>query len=393
MERERDSSFNLGESALYAEAFVLGQDWPTAANQYPPRSARRPPRPEHAGAPTPNDLRSALDSPALPDLSSGAQWTIRVRDNGSPTTGTDYDSSTDSQPNYDANGDGKLWVRADGVAKGRSRSIVGLLQLEELGESVAQNVITAGHFYTSNNGNKVIVDTQGNSATGSQVVVRCTPDRGRAATPAAGASGTTRTRRPGVARTGSTPCRSTPNAMTPAQVAPVQGRGDRERHLLTPTLPAEPHRAGRVRGDELHDHLRQNTYKDDYNTARLARVRDLHGRHPGPRRRQGDLLRLRVHAQPARRTSTMTRFIMHANGTLAGGVSVDGKGGVEAGSDKFNIIFDGAGLRLARDPRHRRPGAEQLARAHAGDLSGGPQAGHRAGPFAPKGTEPSCRVA
>ena len=35
VERERDSSFNLGESALYAEAFVLGRDWPTAANQYP----------------------------------------------------------------------------------------------------------------------------------------------------------------------------------------------------------------------------------------------------------------------------------------------------------------------------------------------------------------------
>ncbi len=39
--------------------------------------------------------------------------------------------------------------------------------------------------------------------------------------------------------------------------------------------------------------------------------------------------------------NTMTRFIMHANGTLVVGVSVDGKGGVEAGSDKFNIIFDG----------------------------------------------------
>ena len=47
------------------------------------------------GCPTPSDLRSALDSPALPDLSSGAQWTIRVRDNGSPATGTDYDSTTD----------------------------------------------------------------------------------------------------------------------------------------------------------------------------------------------------------------------------------------------------------------------------------------------------------
>ena len=180
VERERDSSFNLGESALYAEAFVLGRDWPTAANQYPPECTETT-EAGTRGCPTPNDLRSALDSPALPDLSSGARWTIRVRDNGSPATGTDYDSSTDVEPTYDANGDGKLWVRADGVAKGHSRSIVGLLQRERARRVGRPERDHGGALLHLQRGNKVIVDTQGNSATGSQVVVRCTPGAGRAA--------------------------------------------------------------------------------------------------------------------------------------------------------------------------------------------------------------------
>ena len=83
VERERDSSFNLGESAFYAEAFVLGQDWPTAANPYPEVCTETTPDPT-PGCPTPDDLRSALDTPGLPDLSSDAKWTIMVRDNGTP---------------------------------------------------------------------------------------------------------------------------------------------------------------------------------------------------------------------------------------------------------------------------------------------------------------------
>jgi Tfp pilus assembly protein PilX len=337
VERERDSSFNLGESALYAEAFVLGRDWPSAAGQYPP-SCTETTAPGTRGCPTPSDLTGALDSPGLPDLASGAQWTIRVRDNGSPTTGTDYDSSTDSQPNYDANGDGKLWVRADGVAKGRSRSIVGLLQLEELGESVAQNVITAGHFYTSNSGRKVVVDTQGSSAGGSQVVVRCAPGPGE---PQAGSSCT------GYDQDGSpsqvSPDRvysvpSTPNSMTAEQVARfrTEAIANGTYHTQCP-----PSLTGKVVFVETTSTVTCDQYKNDYNTPDL----------PGLVIFTNGILHLGgnkttyyglIHMlNPPDGQNTMARLIMHANGTLVGGVSVDGKGGVEAGSDKFNIIFDG----------------------------------------------------
>jgi Tfp pilus assembly protein PilX len=338
VEGERDSSFNLGESALYAEAFILGKDWPTASNPYPNRQCTEEVTVVTRGCPTLSDIQDALDSPGIPDLASGARWTIRVRDNGSPSTGNDYDSSTDSQPNYDANNDGKLWVRADAVAKGRTRSIVALLQLERLSESVAQNVITAGHFYTSNAGNKVVVDTQGSSATGSQVVVRCTPDLGE---PAAGSACIGYDRPKGQVspdRVYSEP--TTPNAMTPEQVDRFKANAIKERTYYKDECPESL--TGRYVFVETDSTITCDNYKGDYNTAAL----------PGSVIFTDGILELGMNKttyygfvymlNPPDGTNTMTRLIMHANGTLQGAVSVDGNGGVEAGSDKFNIIFDGA---------------------------------------------------
>jgi Tfp pilus assembly protein PilX len=337
VERERDSSFNLSESGLYAEAFVLGRDWPTAANPYPTSQCTDTTAAGTRGCPTPSDLRDAVDSSALPDLASGAQWTIRVRDNGSPTV-NDYDSSTDSQPNYDANGDGKLWVRADAVAKGRTRSIVGLLQREKLGQSVAQNVITAGHFYTSNSGNKVVVDTQGPSATGSQVVVRCVPgpDEPQARSGCIGYDDDQSRTQVSPDRVYSVP--STPNAMTDAQVESFKADA-----IVAGTYfqscPASL--TGKIVFVEPPDGttVHCDGYKDAYNSASS----------PGALIITNGTLELSGNKtiyygfvyMLNRQGSSGDVFTVHANATLQGGVAVDGNGAVRTGSDKVNIIFDG----------------------------------------------------
>jgi Tfp pilus assembly protein PilX len=338
IERERDSSFNLAESAFYAETFVLGRDWPTAANPYSSTACTHNTSAPTRGCPMAADLRRALDTQALPDLSTGAEWTISVHDNGSPATGNDYDSSTDSQPAWDANNDGKLWVRADGVAKGRSRSIVGLLELETLGESVAQNVITAGHFNTSNDGNKVIVDTQGASATGSQVVVRCQP-------PPPPASPTDNTCIDYESAKGQvSPDRvysdpSTQNSMTPEQVARFKTQAVANGTYFT-SCPQSL--TGQVVFVETTSTINCKYNEGDFNTPTSPGIviftngiLELGG---GKVTYNGLVYML----NPPDGSNPMTRLIMHANGTLRGGVSVDGNGGVDAGSDKFNIIFDGA---------------------------------------------------
>jgi Tfp pilus assembly protein PilX len=342
IERERDSSFNLGESAFYAQAFILGRDWPTEeANQYP-EVCTEGTEAGTRGCPTPDDLRSALDSPALPDLSSDAEWTIRVRDNGSPATRTDYDHSTDDQPTYDFNGDDKLWVRADGVAKGHTRSIVGLLQREKLGESVAQNVITAGRFYTSNNGKKVIVDTQGNSATGSQVVVRCTPP-------------------PPPANPTDNACISyerdkgqvSPDRVYSGQQAPNMSKEQADRFEAearannTYYTSCPQSLSGRVVFVETSSMINCKYNGGVFNTQASPGLVVFTNGHlelgGGKVTYYGLVYMLNPDPRlvPLPLSTTATRFTMHANGTLVGGVSVDGDGGVDAGSDKFNIIFDG----------------------------------------------------
>jgi Tfp pilus assembly protein PilX len=338
VERERDSSFNLGESALYAEAFVLGRDWPTAeATQYPP-SCTEMIQTVTRGCPTRSDLQNAIDSSALPDLSSGAQWTIRVRDNANSS---DYESSTPDT--YDKDGDGKLWVRADAVAKGQSRSIVGLLQREELGESVAQNVITAGRFHTSNNGNKVIVDTQGNSATGSQVVVRCTPPL-PPADPTDNACISYERDKGQVS----------PDRVYSGQDAPNMSKEQADRFEAearannTYYTSCPQNLTGRVVFVETSSKINCKYNGGIFNTQAspgLVVFTNGHLELGGGKVTYYGLVYMlnpdpRLDPPPA--STSDTRFTMHANGTLVGGVSVDGDGAVDAGSDKFNIIFDSA---------------------------------------------------
>lgn len=168
-ERQRESSFDVGEAGLYSEEFQLGFAWPTKQTQQFPLVCTQ--ATTQANCPTPAALRAAMDSSNLVDLRNAEQWTIRVRDDKDPPNSDVYDSTIMSNDTtWDKNGDHKMWVRVDAVVQGHTRSLVALLQLEQFPEQFPQNVITAGSVHIENSGNKVLVDT-----TGSQVVVRCTP--------------------------------------------------------------------------------------------------------------------------------------------------------------------------------------------------------------------------
>jgi Tfp pilus assembly protein PilX len=178
-ERNRDSSFNLAESALYAQAFILSRNWPYTASPTGGAWVCTQAVTTDGICPSFNTIKNALDGANIPDFKTGMAWKLTVTDNGQPGNATTDYITNPSDPNYtnvayDANGDKRIWVRADGWAQGKERSLVALLQLETFKEPFPQNVITAGHFHTDNNGNKVLINTQGNSATGSQVVVHCT---------------------------------------------------------------------------------------------------------------------------------------------------------------------------------------------------------------------------
>jgi hypothetical protein len=184
-ERERESTINLAEGALYAQSFILAlpPSAPTGATEgWPGVGSRAYPTAGCAyntgGIQCPDDAALAnvaqtLNTPAsfqAADLSSPTtRWTTLIQDNGSPAS-SDYANATTAR--WDANKDGKVWVRASATVRGHVRTVVALMQIEKLPVPFPRTAISAGSFTITNNGNHggtPIVDTGG---TGIQV--RCT---------------------------------------------------------------------------------------------------------------------------------------------------------------------------------------------------------------------------
>lgn len=167
-ERKSESSFNLAEAALDAEVFVLGKDWPADdTGAY----VTCTPQSTSLNCPSAQLLASSYSGGDFTDRN----WTIQVRDD----TGTEYYDPTviPGQPSWDANGNAKLWVRADAHAASGNRAVVALVRRIDSTIPFPRNAITSGWFETTNNGNKVIVDTKGDTAQAAPVAVRC-PGRG-----------------------------------------------------------------------------------------------------------------------------------------------------------------------------------------------------------------------
>jgi hypothetical protein len=166
-ERERESSFALSEGALNAQIFMLSTQWPrTAAAAYPTCSQSTA---AQLRCPDPSTLVKAF---AGVDYNAGLKWTTEVHDNASTVTG-DRDQFYDdavvrSQPGYDENDDGLMWLRAQADIRGRKRTLVALIRAERLDLPFPRNVITANRLSVSNEGRKTVVLTNG-----SYLVLRC----------------------------------------------------------------------------------------------------------------------------------------------------------------------------------------------------------------------------
>ncbi len=170
-QRVRETAFNLAEAGLNAQIFSLSRDWPgigAVLTPYPTCTS---------GGAASSRCPSAAQIAALiptPDA-DGATWQTVVRDNSSAGTARFYsDSTTMTQPAYDSNGDGELWVRSTATAKGKTRTIVALVRAEQQEEDIPHAAIITGRLEISNMGNKYIIDASVGGGTPT-AVVRCTP--------------------------------------------------------------------------------------------------------------------------------------------------------------------------------------------------------------------------
>lgn len=170
-ERERESSFQMTEGVLNAQIYQLSVRWPgaTTATAYPSACT---PSTLHADCPTATTVQQSF---AGVDYGSSTDWVAQIRDNGGPSPNYWTDELLASQPSYDANDDNFLWVRASGVVRDRQRSLVALVEAENVTLNFPRATLVTGHFETSNSGNKVIIDTNGeaNQFSPGDIIVRC----------------------------------------------------------------------------------------------------------------------------------------------------------------------------------------------------------------------------
>jgi hypothetical protein len=168
-ERTREARFDLAESALNDEIFDLSRNWPaTAAGAYPDCTT------SSTTATTCPLASQLLSNFTGADFKNVTAWTVAVRDDGG-ASGSYYDDSvTPSQPHWDANGDGQVWIRAQGWIgnpgqSANSRVLIARVKVEQVPVTFPNAPFVAGAVGTSNSGNKTIIDGQGKPG-----IVRCT---------------------------------------------------------------------------------------------------------------------------------------------------------------------------------------------------------------------------
>lgn len=179
-ERLDESDFNLAQGALVSEMSILTARWPGGSGAAFPTQCTT--ASVSTQCPDPSMLTASYNSI---DYGSAPTWNVQVRDNNTATPDFYSDSGTSTQPHWDSNGDGKIWVRATATVKQHTQAVVGLIQVDKQTEQLPHSTLVAGSLAISNNGNKPLIctklpdDLSGKNCTSSSsqvgpVQVRCT---------------------------------------------------------------------------------------------------------------------------------------------------------------------------------------------------------------------------
>jgi type II secretory pathway pseudopilin PulG len=189
-EQAREAAFNLAEAALNAQVGQVSRLWPgdkEVEELYYPASCTAATSAATNGCPSAASLSAAYPKTGSGTCAAGTpgdawgsslsnQWTTYVRDDGpvgapSPLFSSAIDKSL---PTWDANHDGKVWVRSVGVVQCHVVALVTLVSQQFIATNFPHNAATGNWFDTSNNGNKVIVNTLGKASQAGGVSMRCT---------------------------------------------------------------------------------------------------------------------------------------------------------------------------------------------------------------------------
>lgn len=344
-ERVRESSFNLGEGTLTSQAFLLSSSgWPGSAQTAFVSSCG--PASTDARCPGQATIESSFDQS---DYAADPVWTTQVRDDGdAPPAGTAcntdvpdpfYSDAVSSNPTYDANCNGEVWVRSDAEVQGEPRSVVGKVKVEQVDEEFPENVVTAGKFATGNNGNKVIVDRQGAEAAPAPIAVRCAQ-----ATPGCTTYRNGQVSPPGITYNWPGQTLGEPYALDRLR-AKAQSYGSSAYFAsgCPPSL-ASPYRIVFIEQTPAGGcSYPGNTVWNSASKPGLVVVAN------GKLRIGGFFYGLIYMANGLPGGTPSSDYVLEFQGnvTVRGAIAVDGPGGVQVGQDKVNLVFDD---QIFRDP-------------------------------------------
>jgi Tfp pilus assembly protein PilX len=360
-ERVKESSFNLAESALNAQALQLGRAWPTATTVTCDATTG-----SNAYCPVPTAVSNGSTNTAYASsCMSGTSpvWQTQVRDNGTGTYPQYWTTAVSSQPAYDANADGSVWIRAFGACGDRTQSVVALVSATSAPLTIANTVVTANWLATSNQGKKVIIDTLGSyaqppsiqpgpAAQPSKVVLRCSPPVGTS--PCANYAANTGQIQPPTVQTSTG---SAPQALTASQLQALESQaasascplGPNGACLWTSTCPTSaaqltsptngapvvvqgPCTVNITGNNSINSATTPGVLVIENGTFSIGGTVNFYG------------LLYMVNKQ----ASSGSIVNIQGNATLQGSVNIDGLGGITAGSSKTNLIYDQRAVALLR---------------------------------------------
>jgi Tfp pilus assembly protein PilX len=186
IEQSGESSFNVAEAALNAQIGQVSRVWPTKAaetSEAPKAGCTETTSTTTNGCPTSASMSTGYPNispvPCAANATKDAwgspvtnQWTTYVRDNAS---GSLYSSGAENTAlNYDANGDGKVWVRAVGVVQCHVVSVVTLVSRQLVALSFPKDAVSGNWFKVTNSGNKkIVLLNNANGGEGGDIGMRC----------------------------------------------------------------------------------------------------------------------------------------------------------------------------------------------------------------------------
>jgi len=168
--RKRETAFNVAEAVMNAQIYELSRDWPGQGSA--PTKLNNPYVPctetsTGSRCPSTSTITGLLSAP---DTASGMTWRTEVHDNSAPNPQFYSDTTTRAAPGYDANGDGNVWVRAQATTRGKTRTLIALVGVQQQDEDIPHAALITGALQLLNEGSKALIQ-----AAGGLVAVRCNP--------------------------------------------------------------------------------------------------------------------------------------------------------------------------------------------------------------------------